>query len=151
MLSAAIATTTNYLDICDDWEPTLQMLELDGAARAAGVTAVIGMGASPGSSNLLALLAMNQCDTVDRVYTAWRAGALPSPPMARSRRPMRLSSTGCATALSRSRPGAADGSLTPGAIIARGMTCIPERSFGRPDEGRPAGRPDGEQRDWPPT
>jgi saccharopine dehydrogenase-like NADP-dependent oxidoreductase len=50
------------------------MLELDDAARAAGVTAVLGMGASPGTSNLLALLAMNQCDEVDRVYTVWRAG-----------------------------------------------------------------------------
>ncbi|WP_370937432.1 saccharopine dehydrogenase family protein [Amycolatopsis sp. cg13] len=79
VLTAAIATRTNYLDICDDWEPTLEMLGLDDAARAAGVTAVIGMGASPGTSNLLALLAMNKCDTVDRVYTAWRVGALPYP------------------------------------------------------------------------
>ncbi|GAB7003226.1 saccharopine dehydrogenase NADP-binding domain-containing protein [Nocardioides sp. AN3] len=79
VLSAAIAAGTDYLDICDDWEPTLEMLELDDAARAAGVTAVIGMGASPGTSNLLALLAMNRCDTVDRVVTAWRAGALPYP------------------------------------------------------------------------
>jgi len=79
VLGAAIATGTHYLDICDDWEPTLEMLELDDEARSAGVTAVIGMGASPGSSNLLALLAMNECDTVDRVYTGWRAGALPYP------------------------------------------------------------------------
>jgi saccharopine dehydrogenase-like NADP-dependent oxidoreductase len=79
VLNAAIASRTHYLDICDDWEPTLEMLELDEAARTAGVTAVVGMGASPGTSNLLALLAMNQCDTVDRVYTAWRAGALPYP------------------------------------------------------------------------
>ena len=81
VLSAAIAAGTDYLDICDDWEPTLDMLELDGAARAAGVTAIVGMGASPGTSNLLAVLAMNECDTVDRVYTSWRAsaGALPRP------------------------------------------------------------------------
>ncbi|GAB3857763.1 saccharopine dehydrogenase NADP-binding domain-containing protein [Nocardioides maradonensis] len=79
VLSAAIAAGTDYLDICDDWEPTLEMLELDAEARAAGVTAIIGMGASPGTSNLLALLAMNQCDTVERVVTAWRAGALPYP------------------------------------------------------------------------
>lgn len=77
VLSAAIAAGTNYLDICDDWEPTLEMLELDDEARAAGVTAVIGMGASPGTSNLLAVLAMNECDTVDRLFTAWRAGGLP--------------------------------------------------------------------------
>jgi saccharopine dehydrogenase-like NADP-dependent oxidoreductase len=79
VLSAAIGTGTNYLDICDDWEPTLEMLELDDAARAAGVTAVIGMGASPGTSNLLAMLAMNQCDTGDRVFTAWRSGGLSYP------------------------------------------------------------------------
>jgi saccharopine dehydrogenase-like NADP-dependent oxidoreductase len=75
VLEAAIETKTHYLDICDDWEPTLEMLELDEQARAAGVTAVIGVGASPGTSNLLARLAMNECDTVDRVFTAWRASA----------------------------------------------------------------------------
>jgi saccharopine dehydrogenase-like NADP-dependent oxidoreductase len=80
VLAAAIETGTHYLDICDDWEPTLEMLELDDRAREAGVTAVIGMGASPGISNLLAVLAMNECDRVDRVFTAWRAGAgLPRP------------------------------------------------------------------------
>ncbi len=75
VLEAAIEAGIDYLDICDDWEPTLQMLELDERARDAGVTAVIGMGASPGISNLLAALAMNECDQVDRVFTAWRAGA----------------------------------------------------------------------------
>lgn len=75
VLEAAIDAGINYLDICDDWEPTLEMLELDDTARQAGVTAVIGMGASPGISNLLAVLAMDECDQVDRVFTAWRAGA----------------------------------------------------------------------------
>ncbi|WP_125035194.1 saccharopine dehydrogenase family protein [Nocardioides sp. LS1] len=75
VLSAAIAAGTDYLDICDDWEPTLEMLELDDAARAGGVTAVIGMGASPGTSNLLAVLAMDECDAVEKVYTSWRASA----------------------------------------------------------------------------
>ncbi|WP_461154641.1 saccharopine dehydrogenase family protein [Saccharopolyspora tripterygii] len=80
VLSAAIAAGTNYIDICDDWEPTLEMLELDAPARAAGVTAVLGMGASPGTSNLLALLAMNKCDEVDRAYTVWRASGVPTLP-----------------------------------------------------------------------
>jgi saccharopine dehydrogenase-like NADP-dependent oxidoreductase len=75
VLEAAIDAGIDYLDICDDWEPTLEMLELDERAREAGTTAVIGMGASPGISNLLAVLAMNECDQVDRVFTAWRAGA----------------------------------------------------------------------------
>ena len=75
VLEASIAAGVHYLDICDDWEPTLEMLELDDRAREAGVTAVIGMGASPGTSNLLAVVAMRECDTVERVITAWRAGA----------------------------------------------------------------------------
>ncbi|MBG0827409.1 saccharopine dehydrogenase NADP-binding domain-containing protein [Planomonospora sp. ID67723] len=71
VLRAAIDTRTHYLDICDDWEPTLQMLELDGAARAAGVCALVGMGASPGVSNLLAARAVDGLDTVEDLYTAW--------------------------------------------------------------------------------
>ncbi|MFE6052580.1 saccharopine dehydrogenase family protein [Kitasatospora sp. NPDC056446] len=71
VLRAAIRTGTHYLDICDDWEPTVAMLELDGEARAAGVRAVIGMGASPGVSNLLAARAAARLDTLTDVYTAW--------------------------------------------------------------------------------
>ncbi|MGW0957538.1 saccharopine dehydrogenase family protein [Streptomyces gelaticus] len=71
VLRAAIATGTHYLDICDDWEPTLQMLGLNEEARAAGVRAVVGMGASPGVSNLLAARAVRQLDHVQDLYTAW--------------------------------------------------------------------------------
>lgn len=73
VLRAAIATHTHYLDICDDFEPTLEMLDLDAEACAAGITAVIGVGASPGISNLLGVLAMNECDEVENIYTSWRA------------------------------------------------------------------------------
>ncbi|MFD4656966.1 saccharopine dehydrogenase family protein [Kitasatospora sp. NPDC058444] len=71
VLRAAIRTGTHYLDICDDWEPTVAMLELDEEARAAGVRAVLGMGASPGVSNLLAARAAARLDTLTDVYTAW--------------------------------------------------------------------------------
>ncbi|MER5424167.1 saccharopine dehydrogenase family protein [Streptosporangium roseum] len=72
VLRAAIAAGTHYLDICDDWEPTQQMLGLDEQALAAGVSAVVGMGASPGVSNLLALRAVSMLDgPVRDLYTAW--------------------------------------------------------------------------------
>ncbi|MEV0293854.1 saccharopine dehydrogenase NADP-binding domain-containing protein [Nocardia sp. NPDC050710] len=71
VLRAAIETRTHYLDICDDWEPTLRMLDLDRAARDNDVCAVIGMGASPGVSNLLAATAAAELDTVHNAYTAW--------------------------------------------------------------------------------
>ncbi|MEU9618996.1 MULTISPECIES: saccharopine dehydrogenase NADP-binding domain-containing protein [unclassified Streptomyces] len=71
VLRAAIATGTHYLDICDDWEPTLRMLDLDEKARSAGVCAVVGMGASPGVSNLLAARAVQHLDHIQDLYTAW--------------------------------------------------------------------------------
>jgi saccharopine dehydrogenase-like NADP-dependent oxidoreductase len=68
VLRAAIRARCHYLDINDDWESTVAMLDMDDEARAAGVTAVIGMGASPGISNLLAVTAMRELDVVDEVY-----------------------------------------------------------------------------------
>ncbi|WP_067449766.1 saccharopine dehydrogenase family protein [Actinomadura macra] len=71
VLRAAIRTRTDYIDICDDWEATLPMLDLDAGARAAGVRAVVGMGASPGISNLLAARAVSCLDVVTDIHTAW--------------------------------------------------------------------------------
>ncbi|MGW1173592.1 saccharopine dehydrogenase family protein [Kitasatospora sp. NPDC002543] len=79
VLRAAIRTGTHYLDICDDWEPTVAMLELDGEARAAGVRALLGMGASPGVSNLLAARAAARLDTLTDVHTAWPVDVGPQP------------------------------------------------------------------------
>lgn len=70
-LEAAIDTRTPYVDICDDPEPTLAMMALDDEARRAGVFAVIGMGASPGVSNLLAVRAATRLDRVTDCFTAW--------------------------------------------------------------------------------
>ena len=63
VLSSCIRTGRNYVDICDDWEPTISMLDLDEKARAAGITAIIGMGASPGISNMLAKKALSLAST----------------------------------------------------------------------------------------
>lgn len=70
-LRAAIDAGTDYLDICDDPEPTSEMLALNDVAAAAGVTAVIGMGASPGLSNLLARRCADRLDAVSSCFTAW--------------------------------------------------------------------------------
>lgn len=78
ILQAAINEGCNYLDICDDWEPTIEMLKLDQAAKTAGITAIIGLGASPGISNMLALIAMRELDEVSSVFTGWDfSGAKP--------------------------------------------------------------------------
>ena len=44
-------------------------------AREAGVTAIVGLGASPGLTNLLSLAAMNELDSVREVYTGWDLGS----------------------------------------------------------------------------
>lgn len=72
VLRATIAEGKHYCDICDDWEPTLDMLGLDEEARRRGVTAIIGLGASPGIANLLAVKATEQLDEVRDLYSAWR-------------------------------------------------------------------------------
>ncbi|MGO4713427.1 saccharopine dehydrogenase family protein [Bradyrhizobium sp. 2TAF24] len=74
VLRAAIASRTHYLDICDDWQPTIELLALDDAAKAAGITAIIGAGASPGISNLLAVTAAAELDRVHTLHTVWGTG-----------------------------------------------------------------------------
>ncbi len=71
VLEAAIATGTAYFDICDDPEPTLEMLALDEKAKAAAIPAIVGLGASPGLTNLLAVKAHGALDTVDELITGW--------------------------------------------------------------------------------
>jgi len=54
LLRAAIKAGVNYVDICDDYDATVEQLKMDEDARKAGISAVIGMGSSPGLANLLA-------------------------------------------------------------------------------------------------
>lgn len=67
-LRAAIAAGVGYVDICDDLDATRALLELDGEARAAGVTALIGMGNSPGLANIFVKLCAE--DLLDEVTSA---------------------------------------------------------------------------------
>ena len=75
VLEAAIAAGCHYLDICDDWEPTIDMLEKKKKAVESDVIAVIGIGASPGISNILAQVVCDRLDRVDDLYTVWPVDA----------------------------------------------------------------------------
>lgn len=55
-LQAAIRAGVGYVDICDDLDATRALLDLDGDARDAGITALIGMGNSPGLANIFVKL-----------------------------------------------------------------------------------------------
>lgn len=68
ILRAAIDAGVDYVDICDDLKPTRTMLELDGEAKAKGITALIGMGNSPGLANVFVKLCNDLLlETVDSV------------------------------------------------------------------------------------
>lgn len=71
VLGCAIAAGCHYIDICDDPAPTLAMLALHKQAAAAGITALVGFGASPGVSNLLAAKAISAIGSAERVVTTW--------------------------------------------------------------------------------
>ena len=71
LLRAAIQTSTHYFDICDDWEPTEKILQMNEDAKKANITAIIGLGASPGLTNILAQIAISELDEVTKVYTGW--------------------------------------------------------------------------------
>ncbi len=68
---AAIRSKVNLVDINDDYETTYQMLALDKEARDAGITVIMGMGASPGINNILVRAAADQLDSVEKIHTAW--------------------------------------------------------------------------------
>ncbi len=72
ILEAVIEQKINYVDICDDTGATYDALELDSAAQDAGITVLIGMGSSPGITNVLAKYAANdlldECESIDMYH-----------------------------------------------------------------------------------
>lgn len=71
VFEAAMEAGVDYLDICDDPEPTKQMHECHGRAKAAGITAIVGLGASPGITSLLAARARAELDQTTELVAAW--------------------------------------------------------------------------------
>jgi saccharopine dehydrogenase (NAD+, L-lysine-forming) len=68
VLKAAIDARINYVDINDDVDATRKVLLMDKEAKDASIAALIGMGSSPGVSNLLAKFASEQLlDEVESV------------------------------------------------------------------------------------
>ena len=71
VLKTSLDANCHYMDICDDWEPTEKMLELDHLAKEKGLLAILGLGASPGITNLLGAIAINELDQAETIYTGW--------------------------------------------------------------------------------
>src|SRR5215471_173262 len=77
---AAIKARVNYLDLGGLFN-TPKQLELDDAARKAGVTICLGCGATPGGTTLMTRHAADQLDQVDEVHIAFASfrSIAPSP------------------------------------------------------------------------
>jgi saccharopine dehydrogenase (NAD+, L-lysine-forming) len=72
ILQAVIDKGIDYVDVCDDTGATYDALELNQAAQDAGVTAILGLGSSPGVTNILAAYAANdlldECESIDMYH-----------------------------------------------------------------------------------
>ncbi len=73
VLKASIEAGVNHVDICDDVDATEALLKMDVEAKKAGISALIGMGSSPGVANVLvkfcADLLLDEVESVD-IYHA---------------------------------------------------------------------------------
>jgi saccharopine dehydrogenase (NAD+, L-lysine-forming) len=67
----AVECGCNYLDVDDDWQSTVEAFESHDRALSKDVTAIVGIGGSPGFSNLLAMFAAEPLDEVENLYTGW--------------------------------------------------------------------------------
>lgn len=65
VLRACIREKVHYADLGGLFHMTRKLLAFDEEARAAGITAVVGMGGTPGVTNLLAALAVERLERVD--------------------------------------------------------------------------------------
>lgn len=71
IVKAAIEAKRHLVDVCDDGDATEKILALDGEARKAGVCVIVGLGATPGITNLMARSGADKLDRVDAIDTAW--------------------------------------------------------------------------------
>src|SRR4030043_55577 len=73
ILKTVIGAGTNYVDVCDDFDATEALLAMDDKAKKAGISALIGMGSSPGVANVLVRFCadslLDQVEAVD-IYHA---------------------------------------------------------------------------------
>ncbi|MEM2218220.1 MAG: saccharopine dehydrogenase NADP-binding domain-containing protein [Thermofilaceae archaeon] len=72
VLEQAVETGEDYVDVCDDLDATLKMLELNQRAAEKGMRVLVGMGSSPGLSNIMVKFAaqrlLDEIDAVDILH-----------------------------------------------------------------------------------
>lgn len=74
VIKTAAKIGVNYVDIMDDPDSMIMVLddtELFRAAKDSGTTIIVGLGSTPGLSNMLAKYGASKLDTVDRIDVSW--------------------------------------------------------------------------------
>lgn len=79
-VKATIEAGVPYVDLNDDYDSTKEALELNDEAKKTGIPVIIGMGVSPGLSNVCAIYGANKLDRVDAISISWIAAAGPGGP-----------------------------------------------------------------------
>jgi len=85
IMQSVITKGVNYVDICDDYDVTQILLdEYHRQAKEAGITCIVGLGASPGLTNIMAKYGSEQLERTDdisvfvtRGLTEEAGGAIP--------------------------------------------------------------------------
>jgi len=88
ILKTVIDARINYVDICDDFDATEKLLAMDDKAKKAGISALIGMGSSPGVANVLVRFCadslLDQVEAVD-IYHAHGGEKIEGPAVVKHR------------------------------------------------------------------
>jgi len=68
ILETAIEQGVDYVDICDDYDATEKLIDdFNSRAVDAGVTCIVGLGASPGLTNVIAAYASSMLTSVEEI------------------------------------------------------------------------------------
>lgn len=70
-LETVIDAGVNYIDICDEGDVNAETLKLNDRAKEKGVTAIIGLGMSPGMNNILGRLGADALEEPEEIHTHW--------------------------------------------------------------------------------
>jgi lysine 6-dehydrogenase len=68
VMRAAAAARTHYVDLGGLYHGTIKQLQLSAEVEAAGVLALLGVGSTPGTTNVMAALGAERLDRVDEIH-----------------------------------------------------------------------------------
>ena len=78
VMRGCLEAGAHYVDLGGLFHVTREQLELDGAFRSAGLTAILGLGSAPGKTNLLASAAARRLGEEPRSLEIWAASRDPA-------------------------------------------------------------------------